>query len=108
MESASAYFEKGLYENVYQFSQSAKKALTLGFKGTNSASSYWTIFSNIRLYYYGLQIPTTGIIDIKAEESVHHQGVYTLSGQLVRKNSDSLIGLPSGIYIVDGKKIVVK
>lgn len=108
MESASAYFEKGLYENVYQFSQSAKKALTLGFKGTNSASSNWTIFSNIRLYYYGLQIPTTGIVDIKAEESVHNQGVYTLSGQLVRKNSDSLIGLPSGIYIVDGKKIVVK
>lgn len=108
MESASAYFEKGLYENVYQFSQSAKKALTLGFKGTNSASSNWTIFSNIRLYYYGLQIPTTGIVDIKTEDSVHHQGVYTLSGQLVRKNSDSLIGLPSGIYIVDGKKVVVK
>ena len=82
--------------------------LTIGLKGTNSESSYWTIFANVRLYYYGLKVPTTGIHEIKSEEPIRQQGVYTLSGLQVRKNSDNLVGLPSGIYIVDGKKVVVK
>lgn len=34
--------------------------------------------------------------------------VYTISGQLVRKNSTSLEGLPKGIYIVNGKKVAIK
>jgi len=34
--------------------------------------------------------------------------VYNLNGQIVRKNATSLIGLPKGIYIVNGKKVAVK
>ena len=34
--------------------------------------------------------------------------IYNLSGQLVRQNSVSLIGLPKGVYIVNGKKQLVK
>jgi hypothetical protein len=34
--------------------------------------------------------------------------VYTISCQLVRKNSTSLEGLPKGIYIVNGKKVAIK
>ena len=34
--------------------------------------------------------------------------VYSLSGVLVRRKASSLEGLPKGIYIVDGKKMVVK
>ncbi len=34
--------------------------------------------------------------------------VYTLNGQLVRKSAKTLMGLPKGIYIQGGKKIVVK
>ena len=34
--------------------------------------------------------------------------IYDLNGRLVRKNADSTEGLPSGIYIRRGKKIVVK
>ena len=33
--------------------------------------------------------------------------VYSVSGQLVRQNSTSLVGLPKGIYIVNGKKYFV-
>ena len=33
-------------------------------------------------------------------------GVYSLSGQLLRRGSTSLEGLPSGVYIVNGKKVV--
>lgn len=34
--------------------------------------------------------------------------VYSVSGQLIRANSTSLVGLPKGIYIVNGKKYFVK
>ena len=34
--------------------------------------------------------------------------VYNLNGQVVRANADDLTGLQKGIYIVGGKKIMVK
>lgn len=36
------------------------------------------------------------------------ENVYSITGQLVRQNSTSLVGLPKGIYIVKGKKYFVK
>ena len=35
-------------------------------------------------------------------------GVFNLNGQLVRSDSTDVSGLPSGIYIVNGKKVFVK
>lgn len=35
-------------------------------------------------------------------------GIYTINGQLIRKDATSLEGLSKGIYIVNGKKIAVK
>jgi hypothetical protein len=37
--------------------------------------------------------------------------VYTLSGQLVRQNMQrgkAVQGLPAGIYVVDGEKVIVR
>ena len=34
--------------------------------------------------------------------------VYSVDGRLVRKAADGISGLPKGIYIVNGKKFVVK
>lgn len=36
------------------------------------------------------------------------KGIYNLNGQMVRSNTDDTTGLPSGIYIVNGKKVIVK
>ena len=36
------------------------------------------------------------------------QDIYTLSGQLVRKNASTLDGLSKGVYIVGGAKVLVK
>lgn len=36
------------------------------------------------------------------------QNVYSITGQMVRQNTTSLVGLPKGIYIVNGKKYLVK
>ena len=55
---------------------------------------------------------TTGIETIKAEEldptEFNTGAVYNLNGQMVSDNSKDLNNLPAGIYIVNGKKYVVK
>ena len=38
----------------------------------------------------------------------HSANIYNLNGQLVRQCATSTEGLPSGLYIVGGKKLVVK
>ena len=39
---------------------------------------------------------------------VHMNVVYNIKGQVVRADSGSVEGLPKGIYIVNGKKYLVK
>lgn len=48
---------------------------------------------------------TAGINDIKVTRHRNSRGVYTIQGQYV---GNELEGLPRGLYIRDGKKIVVK
>jgi len=48
---------------------------------------------------------STGITTISA---THPVAIYTLQGYIVRKNTTTLEGLPKGIYIVNGRKIVIK
>ena len=50
---------------------------------------------------------TTGISIIPTNDT-KSQDVYDLNGRKVRSGSTSLDGLPRGIYIVGGKKVVVK
>ena len=42
------------------------------------------------------------------ESSKNNGVVYNLSGQAVRENNASLEGLSKGVYVVNGKKIVVR
>ena len=49
----------------------------------------------------------TAIEGIEAEQQ-HNANIYNLNGQLVRQGATSIEGLPSGLYIVGGKKVVVK
>ena len=50
---------------------------------------------------------TTAIEGIEAAQQ-HDANIYNLNGQLVRQGATSTEGLPSGLYIVGGKKLVVK
>ena len=49
-----------------------------------------------------------GIININATTSTKSNDVYDLNGRKVRSGSMSHDGLPRGIYIIGGKKVVVK
>ena len=50
---------------------------------------------------------TTGISDIKSKTKVDSDAVYNINGQYVGKNIDSNT-LPKGVYIINGKKKIVK
>lgn len=66
---------------------------------------------NIQITLDGVSQGTTGIEDILAdyEQPVSRfaNGVYNMNGQLV-KQGNSTAGLPSGMYIVNGKKCIVR
>lgn len=66
---------------------------------------------NIQVTLDGVSQGTTGIEDILAdyEQPVSRfaNGIYNLNGQLV-KQGNSTAGLPSGMYIVNGKKCIVR
>ena len=54
MQAASAYFQKGMYENQVLGSVATNGgSLKVGLKSTSMPTSYWAIFDNFRLYYYG-------------------------------------------------------
>jgi hypothetical protein len=54
---------------------------------------------------------TTGINGINSTDAVNNpnsQNVYNIYGQIVRSGSASVDNLPAGVYIVNGKKYIVK
>ncbi len=109
MASAEAYFAKGLYESSVTAEQTNKGNLKIGIKCTKSDTSYWSMFDTFRLYFYGTEPDITGIDDIlisnDMENGIADKPIYNLQGQLM---GTSLKGLPQGIYIVGGKKVLVK
>lgn len=115
MASVAAYFKKNLYDNEVWVSTTRKNAsLKIGLRGTISKTEYWSIFDNFRLYYYGslTQDTVTPVEEIEVETPVTTLstpvGVYNLKGILVRRGTNDTTGLPAGIYIAGGRKVVVK
>lgn len=66
--------------------------------------------------YYGEEqvfttpMPPAGIDDVTVEapSSVKKKGVYTLTGVKLADDKSELQGLPQGMYIIDGKKVMIK
>ena len=71
---------------------SAAKALTIGFASFADDPTE----------------ETTGISDVQAMQTTDNRNVYNMQGVLVKANAQDLSGLPAGIYIVNGKKYIVK
>ena len=106
MQSADAYFKKGIYENrVVAAVTSDDGLLKVGVKSTSMPSNYWAIFDNFRLYYYGSKSvdEVTAVPAIQHSELITTNSVYDLQG---RKVSEP--GIRKGIYIVNGKKLIVR
>lgn len=104
MEAASKWFAAGWYDNSVMVNSVLPSAIKVGIKSTgNTASAYWSIFTNFRLYYYGsyTKEDITGIDQIAEDTQSASHTYFDLTGRAVNHPSH-------GIYIRDGKKIFVK
>lgn len=87
------------------------KAFRCWFELTGNASAGGKP-SQVSLLIDGVEDSTTGIADIHGSTDCTSykrsiDGVFNMNGQMVR-HSCSLEGLPKGMYVVDGKKIIIR
>ncbi len=97
-------------ENGKQYSYGLK-AFRCWFELTDNTSSEGKP-SQVSLLIDGVEDSTTGIDDIHGSTDRTSykrgiEGVFNINGQMVRR-SCSLKGLPNGMYIVNGKKIIIR
>lgn len=95
-------------ENGKQYSYGLK-AFRCWFELTDKTSGKPSLVS---LLIDGVEDSTTGIADIHCNTDCTSykrgiEGVFNINGQMVRRNC-SLEGLPKGMYVVDGKKIIIR
>lgn len=65
--------------------------------------------SDVKFFINGIEEGEATAIENSMEVSKkRNSNIYNLNGQLVRSNSTSVDGLDKGIYIIGGKKVVVK
>lgn len=103
MASAAAHFEAGYYENEYRKYNTSAGSFYIGLQGSTN-TSYWTIFDNFRLYYYGpvqLSDWVSGLEEVKLPETPAAQTYFDLLGRPVSQPSQ-------GIFIKNGKKIILR
>ena len=82
--------------------------LNVSVKGTGSVTVDDIIFvtaGQTQKAFAPLQSTTTGIKAVSVDQP---QDVYTIDGRLVRKQAASTDGLEKGVYIVNGKKHIVR
>ena len=102
----SYFFDKG---NLYCSSERVRglRGFSCWFKPDDSSSHP----KKLNLYIDGVANGTTGIDDVAFgdEEPTGKaaKGIYNMNGQLVSNGSDTT-NLPAGMYIVNGKKCVVR
>ena len=101
----SFFFDKG---NLYYSDKHVRglRGFRCWFKPVNNSAT-----NKVSLYIDGVSNGTTGIDEVAFgdEEPTGKaaQGIYNMNGQLVSNGSDTT-NLPAGMYIVNGKKCVVR
>lgn len=65
------------------------------------------LLNSLKGFTFHMEV-VSGVRDILSEEENKPFPVYSIDGRMVRPNAISLEGLPQGIYIVKGKKYIVK
>ena len=102
--SFHSYAEYGFYWNQVDVHVAAGESLTLGLrKPDHYVTGDWCPFDNFELYYLGKVAPTA-VEAVEADGVAAANGaeaIYNLAGQRVSK-------AVKGLYIVNGKKILVK
>lgn len=101
MTSFCEYTEIGIYWNEVKVHLNAGETLTFGLFKDTHIDNDWTIFNNFELYYLGNDEAPDAINAVESNGEKAPAAIYNLAGQRVAK-------AVKGLYIMDGKKVVVK
>ena len=100
MSAASEAFTNGDYTiEPITFEVTGDGMMYIGI--TASTNTQWVIWDNFRLMFFGQDNPTTGIATVNTSVNQNAAGIYNLNGQRV-------MNAQKGLYIMNGKKVVVK
>ena len=98
-------FDRGWNDNFVVFNvHEDNSVVTLGVRGVADVQHQWMSFTRFRLARLG----DPDAINNVNVETLDNATVYSVNGQIVRTNAKSLNGLAKGVYVVNGKKVVVK
>ena len=106
MEKGAAAFENDIYQNYLLFQvENDGDNVEIGIEKTEAIAEDWTMFDTWSLEYLGTAQPavdpTTAIQNIETAPIAANAAIFNLAGQRVSK-------AVKGIYIINGKKVVVK
>jgi hypothetical protein len=95
---SAAHYGRGWYESFVDFTVSEESPLTITVKAGATPAWQWYSFTNLRLY----SIPdNSGIEAVRADNTVADTRYYDLYGRRVANPTP-------GIYVANGRKVVVK
>ena len=101
MQTASRYFAKGLYENVLDATIAEDgKSLKIGLRSSSMPTSYWVIFDNFRLHFFG-NPEANAIQNVTTSPLTVTHDLYDLQGRRVQTAKP-------GLYILNGRKVLIK
>ena len=78
--------------------------VAIGVQGVADVQHQWMSFTRFRLVRLG----DANIINGIQTENLDNATIYSVNGQVVRTNATTTKGLAKGVYVVNGKKVVVK
>lgn len=105
--SEDDFYQLFLSNNKFYYSKGTAKmkAFRACFEFLDELTDKSAGVSNAKISFFVDE--TTGISDIKSKTKVDSDAVYNINGQYVGKNID-MNTLPKGVYIINGKKKIVK
>ena len=105
MVGAEKYFVKGLYDSsVSAQLEKAGSSLRIGIKCDSAPELFWTMFDSFRLYFFGGNNTPVSIREITDKNLRTAHSLFDLQGRKISPNTK----LKSGIYVVGGKKVIIK
>ncbi len=98
------------YHSYVPFKLEERGSVKIGFRiELPKKGGQMPFIDYFHLFYYGKNEVLTGIADVTKSnaEQIMPVGIYNMKGQLVRANND-VKGLAKGLYLIGGKKVVIK
>lgn len=103
--ASGGIFNRGWNDNFVVFNvHEDNTPVTIGVQGVAQSQQQWMSFTRFRLVRLG----DANIINGIQTENLDNAVIYSVNGQVVRTNATTTKGLAKGVYVVNGKKVVVK